>query len=238
MIENTGPEGSVDEQTPPPEGDGTRHTQPPDDAETETTPDTQQEQAAAGEAAKYRHKLRDTEKQLAAMTERVQAMQRSEVERLATSKLTDPGDIWRDGAQLADVLDDDGNIDSGKVDGLIDNLVKSHAHWAAAKPQPPRQRAGLTSGATKPADHRQATWADALRHAERSTGRASAGPGRRPTRTARMPQEGQRVTAALPRGNPNTPPERHYIDSPDNGRIRQLDPEPRTSNGAGHPAAD
>lgn len=132
-------------------------------AETESPP----EQAAGGEAAKYRHKLRDTEKQLAAMTERVEAIQRSEVERIAASKLADPADVWRDGAKLADVLDDDGNVDSGKVDNLIDNLVKSHSHWAVAKPQAPRPRAGLTSGATKPADHRQATWADALRHAER-----------------------------------------------------------------------
>lgn len=135
-------------------------------AETETPPDIQ-EQAAGGEAAKYRHKLRDTEKQLAAMTERVQVMQRSEVQRIAAPKLADPADIWRDGAQLADVVDDDGNVDGGKVDDLIDNLVKSHPHWAVAKPEPPRQRTGLTSGATKPAEYRQATWADALRHAER-----------------------------------------------------------------------
>ncbi len=150
-----------------PEPDAAPETADGEAAETETPPDAQQEQAAGGEAAKYRHKLRDTEKQLAAMTERVEAMQRSEVERIATSKLADPGDVWRDGAQLADVLDDDGNVDSGKVDDLIGNLVKSHSHWAVAKPQAPRQRTGLTSGATKPADYKQASWADALRHAER-----------------------------------------------------------------------
>ena len=117
---------------------------------------------AGGEAAKFRHKLRDTEKQLDTMTQRVEAMQRGEAERLA-SKLADPADLWRDGAQLADVLDEAGTIDAAKVAALTDGLLEQHSHWAAPVPQQPR-RGGYLSGASTPPTYPQSTtWASALR---------------------------------------------------------------------------
>jgi hypothetical protein len=117
---------------------------------------------AAQEAGKWRHKLRATEKELEAANTRVEAMQRAEVERLAASKLADAQDLWRDGAALADLLDDSGNVDGAKVGGLVESLVEAHPHWTV-----PRKSAApfsaLKSGASKPADYRPASWAAALR---------------------------------------------------------------------------
>ena len=57
-------------------------------------------------------------------------MVRSEAERRSAAKLADPQDLWRDGAQLADVLDDSGQIDADKLDGLIGTVLEAHKHWA------------------------------------------------------------------------------------------------------------
>lgn len=104
-------------------GDGEPEVQAAPPPGEERTPD-------GNEAAKYRRKLRDAEAERDGLIDRLQVMQRSEAERLAASKLADPQDLWRDGAQLADVLDDAGHVDATKLDGLINGVLDAHKHWA------------------------------------------------------------------------------------------------------------
>ena len=67
------------------------------------------------EAAKYRKRLRDTEAERDRLADRLQTMQRAEAERLAGEHLTKGAALWIGGTELADVLDDDGLVDSDKV---------------------------------------------------------------------------------------------------------------------------
>lgn len=117
------------------------------------------------EAAKYRRRLRETEKERDALQSRLESLQRSEVERLAADKLADPADVWRDGAELSGLLDDDGNIDAQKVGGLVEGLIEAHNHWAI----PTRSAApvgSLRSGASAPPPPKPTTWAGVLKGSE------------------------------------------------------------------------
>lgn len=118
----------------------------------------------SGEAAKYRRRLRDTEAERDTLRQRVEHMQRAEIERLAAGKLADPADVWRDGAKLADLLDDTGNIDPDKVNGTVDGLLEAHAHWGVQQPtRPPRYAAGGHSGASGVMSAKKASWSEAIR---------------------------------------------------------------------------
>lgn len=134
-----------------------------DAAPTEAVPDDTGKDVG-NEAAKYRRRLRDTEAERDALAQRVEAMQRGEVERLAGSRLADPADIWRDGATVTDLLGDDGSIDNTKVDGLLDGLVKSHSHWAATPAAQTPPRGGLKSGASATTPPKPKSWAEAIRN--------------------------------------------------------------------------
>lgn len=90
------------------------------DAQDSTEDDTGK---TAREAAKYRRRLRETEAERDALAERVDALQRAEAERIAATVLERGGGLWAAGATVADMLDDDGNVDPGKV--------KQHADAAA-----------------------------------------------------------------------------------------------------------
>lgn len=71
------------------------------------------------EAAKYRRRLRDTEGERDGLREQLDGMRRAEVERIAGAKINKPAALWAGGVQLADLLDDQGNIDAGKVDAAV-----------------------------------------------------------------------------------------------------------------------
>lgn len=129
-----------------------------------------QAQHPGREAAKWRTKLRDAESRIAeltrdsetkvgALTARVEHMQRNEVQRLVADRLADPADVWRDGAQLADVLDENGDVDPAKVNDLVGGLLQAHKHWGV-------QRQGsngrLLSGASAPNQPRQNAWQKAF----------------------------------------------------------------------------
>lgn len=83
------------------------------------------------EAAKWRTKLRDAESTNAALTARVAALQASEVTRMATGpgKLHDGSDLLAHN-DLADLLDDAGEIDTEKVTAALDSLTKDKPHLA------------------------------------------------------------------------------------------------------------
>jgi hypothetical protein len=90
------------------------------------------------EAAKYRRQLRETEAQRDALAERLERHQRAEVERLAGARIEKGSAIWAGGAQLADFLDADGNVDPlavpAAVDAAIEQLGLSRAHFGPVIP--------------------------------------------------------------------------------------------------------
>ncbi|MDV3130011.1 hypothetical protein M1247_34265 [Mycobacterium sp. 21AC1] len=94
---------------------------------------------------KYRQRLRAAEAENDRLHGLVEAMQADEIHRLAAGKLADPADLLRDGATVADLLDDDGHVDPARVDGAINEVLQGHPHWAA--PAAP-YRGPLLSGAT------------------------------------------------------------------------------------------
>lgn len=94
------------------------------------------------EAAKYRRQLRETEAERDTLSSRVEAMQRREVERLAAPGLAAPADLWLTGTTLADMLDDDGNVDPAKVGDTIQRIIGDRPSWRAV-PAPPSFDGGV-----------------------------------------------------------------------------------------------
>ena len=81
---------------------------------TEAESTEQEQDGGNAEAAKYRRRLREAEAQRDTLTERLEGLQRAEVERLAGEHLAKGAGIWTTTA-LSDVLDDDGTVDPAKV---------------------------------------------------------------------------------------------------------------------------
>jgi hypothetical protein len=124
------------------------------------------DRGAGREAAKWRKQLRDTEAQLAATNDRLAALQRGEVVRLAAEHLADGADIFRDGLDVSALLDDDGHLDHAKVVEAAQATLAAHPHWSPRPPvvkrNPASVGAGLRSGATG-TDHRPGvSWAGLL----------------------------------------------------------------------------
>lgn len=111
-------------------------------------PEVQNEAAhkAAQKAAKYRTELRTAQAERDALSERLNTLQRREVERLAGEKMAEGGDIWLSGTELTDMLDEDGNVDVERVSEAVSGIVASKPHWGA-KAVPKQLRTGsLKSG--------------------------------------------------------------------------------------------
>lgn len=131
---------------------------------TETTPDTDERTDGKDdkEAAKYRRRLRDTETERDTLATRLETMQRAEAERLAAEHLAAGADLWLTGTQVADLLDDDGNLDPTKVATAATTLGTDRPHWrrtsTAAAP------AGEVTGRDKiDGDAPSRSWSDLLR---------------------------------------------------------------------------
>jgi len=131
-------------------------TEPTEQAEAEadkTEVEKPEAASAAREAAKWRKQFREAESQVAALTERLTALQRREVERLASADMADPEDLWRSGVELTELLDEDGNVDQGKVTETVQNVLRQHRHWS--KPVPaaaPATDVGTSGLGTVPND--------------------------------------------------------------------------------------
>jgi len=107
------------------------------------TPAAAEQQHGDGrEAAKYRRQLRETETERDALRGRVETMMKAEVERLAATDLAAPADLWLTGTALPDLLDDDGNVDAGKVTDTIQRIIGDRPSWRAA-PAPPSFDGGV-----------------------------------------------------------------------------------------------
>ena len=153
MSDNDIETASVDDTTPE-----------ADPAPVDTTADPQAEpigdddrgdDRGSREAAKYRRQLRDTKAERDALSERLSTLQRREAERLAAEHLADGADVWRDGLDVAALLDDDGNIDSAKVADAAQAARNAHPHWAAPRvpKRNPAGRGSFRSGGTGRSPH-------------------------------------------------------------------------------------
>ena len=118
---------------------------------------------ASREAAKWRRKFREAEATIEKMTERLAVVQRGDAERIAAAHLADGADIWRDGADLDSVLDENGDVDPAKVAELAAATIAKHPHWKTRPLPPVIKRGGLNSGASSPSDRLQPSWASVLR---------------------------------------------------------------------------
>ena len=114
--------------------DETTETETTDETPTGTTvpvDETTETEGRKGspEAAKWRVKLREAEGQVSTLTERVTALQRADVVRQATGAglLIDGDDVFR-GRELADLLDEEGNVDADLVTAAITATRESKPH--------------------------------------------------------------------------------------------------------------
>lgn len=108
--------------------------------------------------ADKRTRLKTTADELAYTQERLERLQRREIEGLAASTMAQPSDLWLT-TELADLLDD-GDVSADKVDQAVADLAQSHPHWMKSRPP---YRGPLYSGASGRGEYRPASWASALR---------------------------------------------------------------------------
>lgn len=112
------------------------------------------------EAAKYRRRLRDTEAERDAHAARIEAFQRRDVARLAGESLAQPEDLFDVGGRdLADLLDDSGEVDPEKVSLASAALLESRPGLAKTKEQP---WPGLGQGRVGESVASGASWAGLL----------------------------------------------------------------------------
>lgn len=110
------------------------------------------------EAAKYRRQLRQTEAERDALRARVQTWQQRHVEAIAAEHLAQPGDLLGlGGHQLADLLDEHGEVDPGKVRAATLALVAARPGLGTA-----RFHADLI-GNPRPQNGARANWGEILR---------------------------------------------------------------------------
>lgn len=136
--------------------------QPPESSTEEptSTEELAPDAKARREAAKYRRRLRDTEAERDTLAEQLAAMRRSEVERHAAEQLADPGDLWRSGVEVEQLIADDGGLDSEKIEAAVAELVSERPHYR--KPPP---AADFDGGARESVEPSGPDFADSLRKA-------------------------------------------------------------------------
>ncbi|WP_428339988.1 hypothetical protein [Mycobacterium sp.] len=100
---------------------------------------------AGREAAKYRRRLREAEAERDQLAERIEAMQRAEVERLATADSLRPAALWASGVELANLVADDGTVDGSKVSDAV-AAAREQLGIAAPPVGPVVKREGLGVG--------------------------------------------------------------------------------------------
>lgn len=92
------------------------------------------EPSLSREAAKYRTRARDAETERDTLAAQVEALQRSEVGRIAGAVNVKTEALWAAGTQLSDLLTEVGAVDEKKVASAIDNAVATLG--ISRKPRP------------------------------------------------------------------------------------------------------
>jgi hypothetical protein len=155
----TTPTSSPAAPTPAPSGDPAPGA-PADPADDEFTSDRQKRRFAE---LSGRVGLRERERDEARA--RIEQLLTREAERVAASSLAVPADVWLEGAQVADLLTEDGSdVDADKVKAIVDQLLAKRP--GMAKPSPPHP---LPGGHALPPPGKPATFAETI--AEKVRGR-------------------------------------------------------------------
>jgi len=102
---------------------------------------------ANAEAARYRTRLREAEAERDGISERLTGYQRREAERLAASTLSRPADLWLDGADPSELLDDEGQLDPEKVAATVAGVLTDRPQLEAGRVRPRPDHAQGGSGA-------------------------------------------------------------------------------------------
>jgi hypothetical protein len=130
--------------------------QPSNDADPGAEPQEPELARLSREAAARRRELRQTEAERDRLRERVDGMERREVERIALGRrMISPADLWTLGVTLDQLRDDDGNLDGEKVREVVDSTLADRPHWKQrpspgdggardSGPAPPRRQPGLS----------------------------------------------------------------------------------------------
>jgi hypothetical protein len=123
----------------------------PEDPTPDPTPNPDEPLGDAGLRAleSERRARRVAEKRLQDADVRLAALQRDAIERIAGQPadghkpLADPSDLWSGGADVAQLLDEDGSIDPVKVRDAVRRVIESKPHWAQ---QPARVQGSADAG--------------------------------------------------------------------------------------------
>ena len=106
--------------------------------------------ALRSEAANRRRALRATEAERDALRARLDERDRQDVERMATDRLADPGDLWLS-TSLDAMRADDGTIDMEKADAELQRVLSEKPHWRTPEPVAlPDLHGGATRGVPEP----------------------------------------------------------------------------------------
>jgi hypothetical protein len=99
----------------------------PAEPQTEAPEGNDTEEAHKGNReARYRVERNEARDALATATARIEAMQTREVEQLASASLSNPADLLAlGGVTLADLLDDNGDVDPAKVQAVANDVLAS-----------------------------------------------------------------------------------------------------------------
>lgn len=142
-------DNSTDDTTTPdmPDDETTDKSTDPEPEHVETELDDDQPDTGK-EAARYRRRLRDVEAQRDALADRLETLQRREIERLAAQIVEKGAAVWLGGAAVEDFLDNDGEIDPDKVAQTAEHMrnlfgvaratkrLRNHVPREGANPRP------------------------------------------------------------------------------------------------------
>ena len=132
-------------------------TQPPAEAEAAKPPEqqpaeNQPDPSANSEAARWRVKLRDTEAQRDALSEKVTGYQRRDCERVVTDLLAQPADLWEIGhLEVSEFIGDDGEIDEDELREAANALIEQRPGLAKAELREPEPKNWGQHGGRPPA---------------------------------------------------------------------------------------
>ncbi|MBX7434569.1 hypothetical protein JDV09_21070 [Mycobacterium sp. Y57] len=117
----------------------------PQDTPAEDTPDS----GGSGEAARYRHQLRDAEAARDDLAAKLETLQRVQVDAQVTAAGVRPAALWATGVALSDLVGADGTVDADLVAAAV---AATREHFGITPPSPRRRLSvkGLKSGLGAP----------------------------------------------------------------------------------------
>lgn len=109
-------------------------TSAPPEAPTEREPPSWDEvKSLRSEAKRHRLAQRAAEQERDQLRTRVDDYDKRDVERQIADRLAAPGDIWL-AASLADLRDEDGQLDSDRISERVDAVLADRPHWRKTGP--------------------------------------------------------------------------------------------------------